>query len=170
MGFEPKTLDTHGTHAYPLSHHGHKEPWTRWIYILKVKCEVIKETVSARKDQPSMGFEPKNLNAHGTRAYPLSHQGHKDSWTRWNYILKVKWEVIKDTISARKDRCSLPWGLNPQPLSVRVHVLIHWAIRDTSIYELVENTSLRLSVRSLKRPFLQGKTNAAYHGIWTQEP
>ena len=29
---------------------------------------------------------------------------------------------------------------------------------------------LNTSVRSLKRPFLQWKTNAAFHGIWTQDP
>ena len=51
MGFEPTTLICQGTRAYPLSHQGYKETWTCWKYILKVKCEVIKETVSERKDQ-----------------------------------------------------------------------------------------------------------------------
>ena len=108
--------------------------------------------------QPSMGFEPTTLICQGTHAYPLSHQGHKETWTRWQYILKVKCEVIKETVSARKDRRSLPWDLNRRPLTLMVHMLIHWAIRYTSIYQLVENKYLRLSVRSLKRPFLQGKT------------
>ena len=80
---------------------------------------------------------------------------HKEPWTRWIYILKVKCEVIKETVSARKDQLSLPWDLNPRPLTLMVLMLIHCAISDTRNHELVENTSLRWSVRSLKRHFLQ---------------
>ena len=117
-----------------------------------------------------MGFEPKTLDAHGTHAYPLSHQGHKEPWTRWIYILKVKCEIIKETVSARKDHWSLPWDLNTRPLTLMVHMLIHWAIRDTRNHELVEYTSLRWSVRSLKRQLGLEKTIGAFHGVWTQDP
>ena len=42
--------------------------------------------------QPSMGFKPTTHICQGTHAYPLSHQGHKETLTRQKYILKVKCE------------------------------------------------------------------------------
>ena len=124
-----------------------------------------------------MGFEPKTLMVHCIHAYPLTHQGHKQTWTCWKCILKVKCEVIKETVSARKDQCSLPWDLNPRPWTFMVHMLIHWAIRDTRKHKLVENASLRLSVRSLKRhnsiprEIQQGPGGLVYmHGILSPDP
>ena len=103
--------------------------------------ESFQVNIELMSTQPSMGFEPKTLEAYDTHAYPLSHQGHKETWTRWKYILKVKCEVIKETVSVRKDQRSLPQDLNPRPLTLMVYMLTHWAIRDTRKCKL-ENTSL----------------------------
>ena len=82
------------------------------------------------------------------------------------HILNVKCEVIKETVSARKDQSSLPWDLNPRPLTLIVHMLIHWAISDTRIHELVENTCIGYFIQNTHtNPFGNFSQNNTNRGV-----